>query len=86
MHQGSALSPLLFLIVVEVLCYLTMEVVVLVVIAKTEDFLIKRLTEWKDNLENRDLIVNMNKTKVMISGEWRKMAEGTLPVTFIITA
>jgi len=40
----------------------------LVVIAKTEDDLIKRLNEWKNNVENRGMRVNMNKTKVMISG------------------
>jgi len=40
----------------------------LVVIAETED-LIKRLNEWKDNVENRGMRVNMNKTRVMISGE-----------------
>jgi len=40
----------------------------LVVIAETED-LIKRLTEWKNNVENRGMRVNMNKTKVMISAE-----------------
>jgi len=41
-----------------------------VVIAETEDDLIKRLNKWKDNVENRGLRVNMNKAKVMISGEW----------------
>ena len=39
----------------------------LVVIAETEEDLMKRLNEWKSNLEN--MRVNMNKTKVMISGE-----------------
>jgi len=38
------------------------------VITETEDDLIKRLSEWKDNVENRSMRVNMNKTKVMISG------------------
>jgi len=36
------------------------------VIAETEDDLIKRLNEWKDNVENRGMRVNMNKTKIMI--------------------
>ena len=45
----------------------------LVVIAETEDDLIKRLNEWKDNVENRGARVNMNKTKVMINGEWQKV-------------
>jgi len=33
----------------------------LVVIAKTEDDLIKRLNEWKDNVENRSMRITMNK-------------------------
>jgi len=40
----------------------------LVVIAETEEDLIKRLNEWKDNVENIDIRVNMNKTKVVING------------------
>jgi len=47
----------------------------LVVIAETEDHLIKRLNEWKDNVENRSMRVNMNKTKVMISVEWQKVMQ-----------
>jgi len=38
-----------------------------------EDDLIKRLNEWKDFVENRGMRVNMNKTKVMINGEWQKV-------------
>jgi len=45
------------------------------VIAEAEDDLIKRLNEWKDNVENRGMAVNMNKTKVMISGEWQKVTQ-----------
>jgi len=41
----------------------------LVVIAETENDLIKRLNEWKDNVENRGMRVNMNKTNVIISRE-----------------
>jgi len=44
----------------------------LVVIAETEEDLVKRLNEWKNNVENRGMRVNMNKTKVMISGERQK--------------
>ena len=44
-------------------------------IAETVDNLIKRLNEWKDNVENRGMRVNMNKTKVMISGEWQKVTQ-----------
>jgi len=36
----------------------------------------KRLNEWKENVESKGMRVNMNKTKVMISGEcqmvWQK--------------
>jgi len=39
----------------------------LVVTAETEEDLIKRLNEWKNNVENKSMRVNMNKTKVM----WR---------------
>jgi len=42
------------------------------VIAETEEDLIKRLNEWNDNVKNICMRVNMNKTKVMISGERRK--------------
>jgi len=44
----------------------------LVVIAETEDNLIKRFNEWKDNVENKGVRLNMNKTKIMISGDGRK--------------
>ena len=44
-------------------------------IAETEEELIKRLTEWKDDVENKGMRVNMNKTKVMISGERQKVRQ-----------
>jgi len=44
----------------------------LIVIAESEEDLTKRLNEWKDFVENRDMRVNMNKTKVMISGNGRR--------------
>jgi len=47
----------------------------LVVIAETEEDLIKRLNEWKNNLNNRGMRVNMNKTKVMINGERQKLVQ-----------
>ena len=83
MHQGSALSPLLFVMVMEALSRefrvaLPWELLYaddLVVIAETEEDIIKRLNEWKDNVENRGMRVNMNKTKVMISGERQKVTQ-----------
>ena len=80
MHQSSALSPLLFVIVMEALSRefrvaLPWELYAddLVVIAETEDDLITRLNEWKDFVENRGMRVNMNKIEVMISGEQQKV-------------
>jgi len=80
MHHGSALSPLLFVIVIEALSRefrvaLPWELLYaddLVVMAETEDDLMKRLNEWKDFVENRGMRVNMNKTQ----RDWRGMAEG----------
>jgi len=47
----------------------------LVVIAETNDDLIERFNRWKDNMENRGMRVNMNKNKVMISGQWQKVMQ-----------
>jgi len=76
MHQGSALSPLLFVMVMEALSRefrvaLPWDLLYaddLVVIAETEEDLIKRLNEWKDFMENRGMRVKMNRTKIMITG------------------
>ena len=45
-------------------------------IAENEEDLTKRLNEWKDNVENRGMRVNMNKAKVMISAECRRLQDG----------
>jgi len=81
-HQGSALSRLLFGIVMEALSRefrvaLPWELLYaddVVVIAETEFDLIKKLSPstQKDNVENRGMRVSMNKTKVMISGNGRR--------------
>ena len=75
--MGSGLSPLLFVIVMDAISRefrlaLPWELLYaddLAVIAETEEELIKRLNKWKDNVESKGTRVNMNKTKVMISGE-----------------
>ena len=74
------MSPLLFVIVMEAISRefrvaLPCELLYaddLVVIAETEEDLIKRLNERKNNVENKGMRVNMNKTKAMISGERQK--------------
>jgi len=45
------------------------------VIAETEEELIKRLNDWKDNVESKGTRVSMNKIKVMISGERQKVRQ-----------
>ena len=47
----------------------------LAVIAETEEELIKRLNEWKDNVESKGMTVNMNKTNVMISRKRQKVRQ-----------
>jgi len=69
MHQGSALSPLLFVIVVEAISRefrvaLPWELLYaddLAVTAEIEKELIKRLNEWKDNVESKGMRVSTNK-------------------------
>ena len=81
--QGTAFSPLLFVIVMEALSRkfgvaLLWELLYaddLIVIAETKGDLIKSLNEWKGNVENGGMGVNMNKTKVMMSGEWQKVTQ-----------
>ena len=68
MHQGSGLNPLLFVIVMEAIsrefrAALPWELMYaddLAMIAETEEELIKRLNEWKDNVESKGMIVNIN--------------------------
>jgi len=82
MHQGSALSPLLFVIAMEAISRefrvaLPWELLYaddLAVIAESEEELIKRLNEWKDIVESKGMRVNMNKTKVT-SGERQKVRQ-----------
>ena len=75
-HQGSALSPFLFLVVIDTL---TMDLRNqdgiwellfaddLVIVADTEEELQERYLEWKSSLERGGMKVNTSKTEVMIS-------------------
>ena len=75
-HQGSVLSPLLFIIVLEALSrsfksgcpYELLYADDLVIIASTKEELLLRLKQWKNGMESKGLRVNMKKTKIMISG------------------
>jgi len=74
-HQGSVLSPLLFIIVMEALskCFrvgLPWQLLYaddLVLIAESEEDLMEMIRKWKMELELKGLRVNVGKTKVMKS-------------------
>ena len=73
-HQGSVLSPLLFIIVLEALSqefrtgtpWELLYADDLVISAKSETDLRNRLGRWKRALENKGLRVNVRKTKILI--------------------
>jgi hypothetical protein len=72
-HQGSVLSPLLFIIVMEAISRkcrggLPFELLYaddIVLMANSKEGLMERLREWKKEIEVKGLRVNMGKTKVM---------------------
>ena len=75
-HQGSVLSPLLFIIGLEALscefrCGVPWEdlyVDDLVIIAESLEECVRRLLTWKEAMEEKGLRVNAGKTKIMICG------------------
>ena len=75
-HQGSILSPLLFIIVMEAISrnsrlgcpWELLYADDIVLIATDIEELERQIRAWNDNLGNKGLRVNMNKTKVMVSG------------------
>ena len=75
-HQGSVLSPLLFIMVPEALSRefridMPWEILYaddLVIIADSMGECITKLKAWKANMEEKSLRVNMKKTKILVSG------------------
>ena len=76
-HQGSVLSPLLFIIVLEALSHEFRAGVpwedlyaddLGVIIAESLEECVRRLLIWKEAMEMKGLRVNARKTKVMICG------------------
>ena len=75
-HQGSVLSPLLFIIVLEALsrkfrCGVPWEDLYaddLVIIAESLEECVRRLLTWKEAMEEKGLRINLGKTKIMICG------------------
>ena len=72
-HQGSVLSPLLFIIVLEALSTkfrigLPWELFYAddpALLAESEEQLLEIIKQWKDGMEQKGLRINMGKTKVM---------------------
>ena len=81
LHQGSVLSPLLFIMVMEVVTRdirigLPWELLYaddLVLTSDTEIGLKQKIMKWKASMESKGLKVNVGKTKVMISGERKEV-------------
>ena len=75
-HQGSVLSPLLFIIVLEALSrefrsgipWEDLYADDLVIIAESLGECVRRLLTWKEAMEKKGLRVNAGKTKIMICG------------------
>ena len=75
-HQGSVLSPFLFIIVLEALSkkfrkglpYELLYADDLVLIAETEKLLMEKIDAWRKGLEAGGLRVNFGKTKIMRCG------------------
>ena len=75
-HQGSVLSPLLFILVLEALLRqfrtgVPWELLYaddLAVMVDSLEECIARLKVWKEGMERKGLRVNMKKTKLMVSG------------------
>ena len=76
-HQGSVLSPLLFILVLEVLsCEFNTGVAWellyaddLLFITDTQEECISKLKAWKAGMESKRLHVNIKKTKFLVSGD-----------------
>ena len=74
-HQGSVLSPLLFIIVLEALSQEFRSRVPWedyandpVIIAESLEEYVRRCLTWKEAMEKKGLTVNAGKTKIMICG------------------
>ena len=75
-HQGSVLSPLLFILVLEALSRefrtgVPWELLYaddLVIIADSMEECIAKLKAWKSGMESKGLRVNLKKTKILVSG------------------
>ena len=75
MHQGSVLSPLLFIMALKArlhefctgLLWQLLYAGDLVLIADTQEEFISKLKVWKAGVESKGLLVNMKKNKFLVS-------------------
>ena len=72
-HQGSALSPLLFAIVVDVITESVRNGLMLcaddlVLTSETMEGLGEKVWQWKEALDSKGLKVNLGRTKLVVSG------------------
>ena len=94
-HQGSVLSPLLFIIVLEALSrefrtgcpWELLYADDLVVMAETVEELSEKVEGWKNGMEEKGLRVNMRKTQCMVSGQQLDMLSksGKYPCSVCLT-
>ena len=83
LHQGSVLSPLLFVIVMEMISRelragLPLELLYaddLILMAEREEGLRDKIVKWKSGLEAKGLKMNTGKTKVMFSCSMKDKVE-----------
>ena len=83
LHQGSVLSPLLFVIVMEMISRelragLPLELLYaddLILMAESEESLRDKIVKWKSGLEAKGLKLNTGKTKVMFSCSMKDKVE-----------
>ena len=90
-HQGSVLSPLLFIIVLEALSREFRSGVLyaddLVIIAESLEECVRRLLTWKEAMEKKGLRVNAGKTKTMTCGTGLDLLQslGEFPCAICLT-
>ena len=88
LHQGSLLSPLLFVIVMDMISRelragLPLELLYaddLILMAESEESLCDKIVKWKSGLEAKGLKIYTGKTKVMFScsmkDKWKRKVNG----------